>query len=91
MALKLYFIFKLGDFSRTDVILPMRLSILAGISNLFLYWFFEKMATESFEKIYLEIKDRQDLSIRLQKHFFPMIISAQRPIHYLGFNVAILD
>lgn len=63
------------------------------VSNLFLYCFFGKLATESFEKSAecLYECNWQDLSVKLQKYLVLMIANSQKPLHYHGFGVAILN
>lgn len=64
-----------------------------GIANLFLYCYFGAVATESYEKMAKSVYDCKwpELSIDLQKYILVMIMNAQRPLHYHGFGIAILD
>ena len=62
---------------------------LTAIFNLFLYCYFGKMATESYEKIpncFYEC-NWFDLPPKLQKYFVIMIGNAQRPMYYNGFGI----
>lgn len=69
------------------------MSVLVSSSNLFLYCFFGKLATESFETMAdcLYETNWLDLPVNLQKYFIVMIGNAQIPIHYHGFGVALLN
>lgn len=64
-----------------------------GTSNLFLYCFFGKLATDSFDNMaYCMYASKwQALPINLQKYFILMIGNMQRPLYYHGFNVAYLN
>lgn len=64
-----------------------------GGSNLFLYCFFGKVATESYRKMVDSLYEAnwQILPIELQKYFILMIGNAQRPLYYSGFGVAVLN
>lgn len=66
---------------------------MVGISNLFVYCYYGKMATESFEKLNDCVYDVNwyELPIGLQKYFILMIQNTQRPIFYYGFGVAVLN
>lgn len=61
--------------------------------NLFIYCYFGKLATESYEEMACCLYNANwtDLSVNLQKYFIIMIANAQRPNKYHGFGVAILD
>lgn len=65
-----------------------------AISNLFAYCYFGQLATESFEQmaIYLYCSSNWlELPHKLQKYIVVMILNMQRPIHYHGFRVALLN
>lgn len=64
-----------------------------GCANLFLFCYFGKMATESFELMADCFYDGnwQDLPIASQQFFILMIGNAQRPLYYHGFGVAVLN
>lgn len=64
-----------------------------GTTNLFLYCFFGKLATDSFDNMaYCMYASKwQALPINLQKYFILMIGNMQRPLYYHGFNVAYLN
>lgn len=61
--------------------------------NLFIYCYFGKLATESFENMANHFFESNwyELPIDLQKYFVMMIGNAQRPIHYHGSGIAILN
>lgn len=65
----------------------------AGISPLFVYCYFGKQATSSYEQMgnCLYNLNWIDLPIKLQKNLIVMIANMQKPIHYHGFKFAILD
>lgn len=86
-------VLKLKDFSRIDAILASIFGTTDGLIHLFVYCYYGKLATESFEKManILYKSNWRELPIRLQKHFIVMIANAQQPIHYHGFNVIVLD
>lgn len=71
----------------------MFMVLLAGVSSLFVFCFFGKMATESFEGIAECISNAswQNLSLDLQKDLVFIIANAQRPLAYHGFHVAYLN
>lgn len=64
-----------------------------GLLNLLVYCYFGKLATDSFfrmgESLY-EV-NWQELPIALQKYVILMIGNMHRPLHYHGFNIAILN
>lgn len=64
-----------------------------GCSNLFVYCFFGKMATESFMNIADSFYESnwQSLPNETQKYFIVIIANAQKPIYYYGFGIAILN
>lgn len=65
-----------------------------GISPLFIYCYFGKLATESYEQmsdcLYYDF-DWPYLPVKSQKCLIVMIANMQRPIYYHGFKIAILD
>lgn len=69
------------------------LALLTGLLNLFLYCFFGKFATHSFEKMIRCLYEFSwmNLSTDLQKYVIIMIINAQRPIFYHGFRIVTLN
>lgn len=77
------------DFGLLNVIFALPV----GTTILFVYCFFGKMATHSYEKMADRLYDCnwRELSPALQKYFVIIIQNAQRPIHYHGFGVAILS
>lgn len=64
-----------------------------GSSNLFLYCYFGKLATESYAKMSVCLFECnwRSLSVKLQKYIIVMIANAQLPMYYHGFGVAILN
>lgn len=60
-------------------------------SNLFLYCYFGKLATESQNSWCLYETNWQNLPLDLQKYFILMIANVQKPLHYHGFKIAVLD
>lgn len=64
-----------------------------ALANLFLYCYFGKVATESYQKmcIYLFESNWPDLPADLQRFFIIMIANAQRPLYYHGFGFAMLN
>lgn len=69
------------------------MAAMSGLSNLFVYCYFGKLATKSFESIAdcLYETNWQDLPIDMQKHFILMIANYQKPIYYHGFGIAVLN
>lgn len=69
------------------------LTIVVSMSLLFLYCYYGKIATDSFEEMAdcLYQSNWQSLPIELQKYIVFMIANAQRPIIYHGFGVVNLD
>lgn len=69
------------------------LALLTGLSNLFLYCFFGKFATHSFEKMIRSLYEFNwmHLSVDLQKYVILMIINAQKPLFYHGFGIVTLN
>lgn len=64
-----------------------------GTSTLFLYCYFGKLTTESYQKMcdcVFEMNWR-DQPNKLQKYIILMIQNMQTPIYYHGFEVAKLD
>lgn len=69
------------------------LAAFIGCSNMFVYCYFGKMATESFINIADSFYESnwRGLPIAIQKYFVVVIANAQIPIYYNGFGVAILN
>lgn len=64
-----------------------------GLVNIFLYCYYGKLATESFEDMsncLYEFKWRK-LPVKQQKYIIPMMANAQRPLYYHGFGIVILN
>lgn len=77
------------DFGIVSILLDIPL----GMSILFVYCFFGKMATESYKNMSKCLCECnwQDLSLQHQKYFLIMIQNTQQPLYYHGFGIAILD
>lgn len=73
------------------IILIIGISIL--LANLFLYCFFGKMASESFDQMTecLYESNWQTFPIEFQKYVLLMIGNAQRPLFYEGFGLVALN
>lgn len=69
------------------------MTVCAGMVNMFMYCYFGKLATESFENMSDCIYDMnwQELPISLQKYIVIMIMNMQKTLYYHGFEVAILN
>lgn len=69
------------------------MAIFISISNLFIYCYFGKIATNSFMKISLCLyeSDWQNQPLNIQKHFIVMIANAQRPLFYHGYHMSVLN
>lgn len=65
----------------------------ATFPNIFLYCYFGKMASESFEKVADCIYDANwpNISVKLQKDVLIMLSNTQRPLSYDGFGVLVLN
>lgn len=74
-------------------ILVVLATFLSSILTLFLYCYYGKIATKSFEDMADDLYQANwhDLPIGLQKYFIIMIANSQRPIYYHGFGVVILN
>lgn len=68
-------------------------AILTGISILFIYCFFGKLATESFLEMSYSLYNANwyEFPIVMQKDIILMMANMQKPIYYHGFNMAILN
>lgn len=66
---------------------------LVAMANLFLYCFFGKVATDSYQEILvcLFASNWPELPVHLQKYLIIVIANAQRPLRYHGFGFAFLD
>lgn len=67
-------------------------AFLSSILNLFMFCYYGKLATESFEKMAncLYESNWQRHPIAMQKCFLIMMKNAQKPLYYHGFNIVIL-
>lgn len=62
-------------------------------SNLFIYCYFGKLATESYQNMAdcLYESNWWELPVELQKYFLLMNVNMQRLLFYHGFEVAVLN
>lgn len=62
-------------------------------SNLFIYCFFGKLATESYQKMADCLYESKwwELPVELQKYLLLMNMNMQRLLYYHGFEVAVLN
>lgn len=69
------------------------IAIMIGVSTLYLYCYFGKLATDSFMMMTdcLFESNWQNLSVHLQKYFILMIANAKRPFFYHGSKIATLN
>lgn len=60
---------------------------------MFVLCFFGKIASESFEKMtdYLYETNWPEYPVQLQKYFILLIANTQKPIHYVGSGIAVLN
>lgn len=67
--------------------------MIVGTANLYLYCFFGKVATDSFEEMAQCAYDSNwpDIHVDLQKYFVLLIAESQCPIYYHGFQIAFLN
>lgn len=65
----------------------------AGAFNLFIYCFFGKLTTESFSKMADSLfnSNWQKFPIKLQKDLVLLIGNMQKPLHYHGFGIVVLN
>lgn len=72
---------------------PVLISLLIGISNLFVYCYYGKMATDSFCSMSDSLYEANwhDMPMELQRYIILMIANSQKAIHYHGFRMASLD
>lgn len=63
------------------------------MSNLFLYCFFGKLATDSYAEMAecMYETNWQDAPTELQKYLILMIANMQKPRQFHGFNVTLID
>lgn len=75
-----------------DIVLTL-MAVIVGITDLLLYCYFGKLATESHVRLADCIFESnwQDLPIDLRKYMILMIVNMQKPHHYHGFGIANLD
>lgn len=74
-------------------IIVISMALLIGTATLFIYCYFGKLATESYEKMSdcLFECNWPDLHPRLQKYLIIIIGNAQRPVYYNGSGMAVLN
>lgn len=75
-----------------DILILVEAGLIA-LFNLFMYCYFGRVATESFENMAdtLYESNWRELPNGLQKYFILMIACMQQPLYYHGFNVAYLN
>lgn len=75
-----------------DIIILVTISSL-GLLNIFLYCYFGKLATESFEEMSNSLYESNwyKLPIKQQKYILLMMVNAKRPLYYHGFGIVILN
>lgn len=63
------------------------------VLHLFVLCYFGKVATSSFQNLsdVLYASDWTELSVEQQKYLVLMMSNAQKPMHYNGFGVVVLD
>lgn len=68
-------------------------ALFVGMANPVLYSFYGTLAIRSYEQMADRVYDIDwhDLPIELQKYFILIIQNVQKPIHYHGFGVVILN
>lgn len=69
------------------------ISAILSLSNLFLYCYYGKLASESFESMadLLYENNWPELPNKLKKYFILMIGNGQQPLFYHGFGIAVLN
>lgn len=69
------------------------IAVVVSAANMFVYCFYGKMATESFEQMSscLYESNWKELSVDLQKYMMLMIQNSQRSLSYHGFGMINLD
>lgn len=74
-------------------ILIILIGFLNGVSQLFIYCYFGKIASTNYEKMAGSLYESAwvEMSSKYQKYLIVMIANAQIPIHYHGLNIAILN
>lgn len=88
------FHFSFQQLQSSDIGLGLGLVMITnGISNLFVYCFFGKLATESFLNMSncLYESNWPDLPVKLQMYMVIMIRNTENPLYYHGFGLAVLD
>lgn len=72
---------------------PLTMILGVGVANLFVYCYFGKLASQSFERMTDRLNESNwyDFNIKTQKTFILMIRNMQRPIYYHAFHVSIVD
>lgn len=69
------------------------ISIIVATGNVYLFCYFGKLATESFENTSncIYISNWQQIDITLRKYIILMIRSAQRPLFFHGYGMFVLN
>lgn len=90
----LWIIYTFQQLKRPDfTIIITMVALVVGTMNLFIYCYFGKLATESFENMphLLYNYNWQDIPVELQRHFVIIIQAMQKQIFYHGFGIAVLN
>lgn len=68
-------------------------AMVGGVSNILLFCFFGKLATENFSRMVNNLFDSDwpNLPVKLQKSFILMIGNAQRPFYFHGLGLIVLN
>lgn len=91
---KVWFLWRFQELRHLDFNLCICLiGIGLGISNISLYCYLGKLATESYAKMADCVYDSNwyKMPLNLQKYLVLMIANAQAPLHYHGFKIAVLS
>lgn len=87
-------IFSLQHLRDFDVrVFHFSIAVIVSTSNLFVYCFFGKLTTDSYFKMAQTLYDSNWMrsSIEVQKYMVLMIANMQKPLHYHGFSVVVLN
>lgn len=68
-------------------------TVILGMSNLFIYCYFGKLATDSYAGMAENIYETnwQDAPSELQKYLILMIANMQMPLQFHGLDVTLID
>lgn len=73
--------------------LLLLLAVLVGVASLYCYCYYGKIATESYEEMTNRLYESNwyEHSTHLQKYFIVMLGNMQKPLHYHGSGIAVLN